>query len=229
MPRSCTVCTHKFRRKIDLALASGTSYRDIAGRFRVSRSALSRHREHVGSAIQRASEKHEERLGDNLLGEMRRVQRKAWELLARTESEGDHRASIVALREVRECIESLGEMLARAGGSEEIVIKVVHVGSSLPKPPLEAPFRPKAVGGAALNSQTPTGTSTVEEIAREPSSGQAVGPPERDSEPPPQDEAEAPPPSPPRPLEVRTFAGPRWRRRPPWCRPYNPSLPPRNR
>jgi hypothetical protein len=33
---------------------------------------------------------------------MRRVQRKAWELLAKTESEGDHRGSIVALREVRE-------------------------------------------------------------------------------------------------------------------------------
>jgi hypothetical protein len=44
---------------------------------------------------------------------MRRVQQKAWDLLAKTESEGDHRASIVALREVRECIESLGEMLAK--------------------------------------------------------------------------------------------------------------------
>ena len=43
----------------------------------------------------KASEKREEQLGDNLLDEMRRVQRKAWELLARTESEGDHRASIV--------------------------------------------------------------------------------------------------------------------------------------
>ena len=45
---------------------------------------------------------------------MRRVQRKAWELLARTESEGDNRGSIVALREVRECLKSLGEMLANA-------------------------------------------------------------------------------------------------------------------
>lgn len=43
-----------------------------------------------------------------------RVLRKAWELLARTESEGDHRGSIVALREVRECLESLGEMFSKA-------------------------------------------------------------------------------------------------------------------
>lgn len=62
----------------------------------------------------KAQAKHEERLGETLLDEMRRVQRKAWELLARTESEGDHRGSIVALREVRECLESLGEMLQKA-------------------------------------------------------------------------------------------------------------------
>jgi hypothetical protein len=52
---------------------------------------------------------------------MRRVQRKAWQLLANTEAEGDHRGAIVALREIRECIESLGDILSRApaeGGAE---------------------------------------------------------------------------------------------------------------
>jgi hypothetical protein len=61
-----------------------------------------------------SGEKREERIGDNLLDEMRRVQRKAWELLAKTEAEGDHRGSIVALREVRECLESLGDILSCA-------------------------------------------------------------------------------------------------------------------
>jgi hypothetical protein len=63
---------------------------------------------------------------------MRRVRRKAWELLSKTESEGDHRGSIVALREVRECLESLGEMLAKAntanGGTTETKIIVRFVG-----------------------------------------------------------------------------------------------------
>ena len=62
------------------------------------------------------SERREERIGDNILDEMRRVLDKAWELLGKAEAEGDHRASIVALREVRECLESLGEMLAKAEG-----------------------------------------------------------------------------------------------------------------
>jgi hypothetical protein len=73
------------------------------------------------TSICKAQAQHEERLGETLLDEMRRVQRKAWELLSKTESEGDHQGSIVALREVRECLESLGEMLAKedtaSGGS----------------------------------------------------------------------------------------------------------------
>jgi len=77
-----------------------------------------RHKSHLAQAIAKAGERREEQLGDNLLDEMRRVQCKAWELLAKTESEGDHRASIVALREVRECVESLGEMLAKAEGPQ---------------------------------------------------------------------------------------------------------------
>src|SRR6516225_9957499 len=114
MPRTCLACAHAERASIDNALAAGQSFRDIAGRFSLSRSGLHRHKDHVAQAIVKAGERREERLGDNLLDEMRRVQRKAWELLDKTESEGDHRGSIVALREVRECLQSLGEMLAKA-------------------------------------------------------------------------------------------------------------------
>ena len=63
----------------------------------------------------KASVRCEQRLGDSLFDQMRHVHHKAWELLARLETEGDYRGSIVALREVRECVESLGAMLAIAG------------------------------------------------------------------------------------------------------------------
>jgi hypothetical protein len=36
------------------------------------------------------------------------------------EAEGDHRGSVVALREVRECLETLGSLLNRAGGLAEV-------------------------------------------------------------------------------------------------------------
>ena len=115
MPRTCLVCSSPERETIDRALVSGEPLRNIAKRVSISPAGLLRHKSHVAQAIVKAGEKREEQLGDSLLDELRRVQRKAWELLARTESEGDHRASIIALREVRECVESLGAMLARAG------------------------------------------------------------------------------------------------------------------
>jgi hypothetical protein len=102
------------------------------------------HKSHVSQAIVKAGERREERLADNLLDEMRRVQHKAWELHARTESEGDHRGAIVALREVRECLESLGEMLAKGktanGGGDgqpmKIIIEYIGAGD---KPERETP------------------------------------------------------------------------------------------
>ena len=114
MPRRCLACSSAERGAIDKALVAGEPLRNIAKRVSISPAGLLRHKSHVSQAIVEASERREEQLGDNLLDEMRRVQRKAWELLAKTESEGDHRASIVALREVRVCLESLGTMLAEA-------------------------------------------------------------------------------------------------------------------
>jgi hypothetical protein len=114
MPRTCLACASPERVAIEQALVVGEPLRNIAKRVSISPAGLLRHKNHVAQVIAKAGERHEERLGDNLLDEMRRVQRKAWELLAKTESQGDHRASIVALREVRECLESLGEMLAKA-------------------------------------------------------------------------------------------------------------------
>jgi hypothetical protein len=53
-------------------------------------------------------------------------------ILGKMESEGDHRGSVVALREVRECMESLGDMLARAealkaADTGKIVVEVIDV------------------------------------------------------------------------------------------------------
>jgi len=79
---------------------------------------------------QEIQEKREERPGDSLLNEMHRVQRKAWEILAKMEAEGDTRGSVVALREVRECMESLGDMLARAEALKapsRLVVEVINV------------------------------------------------------------------------------------------------------
>lgn len=114
VPRTCLVCSSPQREAIDKALVAREPLRNISKRVSISPAGLLRHRSHVASAIRKAHDQDEGRLGETMLDEMRRVQRKAWELLAKMESEGDHRGSIVALREVRVCIGTLGEMLATA-------------------------------------------------------------------------------------------------------------------
>ena len=129
MPRTCLACSSPERRAIDKALVLGEPLRNIAKRVSISPAGLLRHKNHVSQSIVRASERREELLGGSVLAEMKRVQRKAWELVGQAESEGDHRGAIVALREVRECLESLGDMLAKAetanGGGDGPPMKVV--------------------------------------------------------------------------------------------------------
>jgi transposase len=131
MPRTCLACASAARDAIDKALVAGEPLRNIAKRVSISPAGLLRHKSHVAGAIVKAQAERDERLGENVLEEMRRVLRKAWELLAKAEAQGDHRGSIVALREVRECLESLGEMLAKADGvkqaqNAQIVVRFVR-------------------------------------------------------------------------------------------------------
>ena len=113
MPRTCLACSSPEREAIDKALVAGESYRSIAARVSLSPSGLLRHKNHVTSAIVKATERQEEH-GVNLLAEAECVRRKAWELLGKLEGERDHRGAIVAVREIRGCMETLGAMLAKA-------------------------------------------------------------------------------------------------------------------
>ena len=101
MPRTCLACASPQRPAIDEALVSGEPLRNIAKRVSISPAAILRHKSHVANALANAQAQREE-------------------LLAKMESEGDHRGSIVALREVRECLESLGAMLEKAETSEPL-------------------------------------------------------------------------------------------------------------
>ena len=132
MPRTCLACSHAEREVIDKALATGEPLRNIAKRVSISYPALFRHKSHVAGTIAKAQERREEKLGDSIYEEMRRVLAKLWELSGKAESEGDHRGAIVGLREVRECLQSLNSLITKAeGGSGEIKVIVTHNGGDV--------------------------------------------------------------------------------------------------
>lgn len=56
-------------------------------------------------------------------------QEKALDLLGKMETAGDFRGAIVAAKEARECLLAANELVARAGGSAEIVVTVRHIGA----------------------------------------------------------------------------------------------------
>jgi hypothetical protein len=69
-------------------VVSGEPLRNIAKRVSISVAALYRHKTHAAGAIVKAAERRGEDLGDNLLDNIRRVQQKAWDLLAKMEDNG---------------------------------------------------------------------------------------------------------------------------------------------
>lgn len=59
MPRVCTICQHKERKRIDAALAAGESSRPIASQFGVGYKAVQRHQECIAEALAKSREERE--------------------------------------------------------------------------------------------------------------------------------------------------------------------------
>lgn len=77
MPRVCTICTHSQRTAIDRALVTGESYRDIAGRFAVSKAALERHKKsHLPETLVQAKAAQEMSDGIEVMDELQRCFRR---------------------------------------------------------------------------------------------------------------------------------------------------------
>ena len=110
MPRTCTICDHHERERIDKQIVEGGSYRDIAGQFSLSRSALSRHKEHLTSGLTKARKAEEISQADDLVEQVRSLQTRALNILAIAEKTGDLKTALGAIREARGNIELLGKL-----------------------------------------------------------------------------------------------------------------------
>ena len=128
MPRTCLACSSSAREDIDKALVAGEPLRNIAKRVSISPAGLLRHKSHVAGSIVKAQERRDEKLGDTIFDEIRRLQRRALALLDKMEADGDYRGAIVALREARECLVSANGLLVKAEGGSGIKVEVVMVG-----------------------------------------------------------------------------------------------------
>ncbi len=124
MPRTCSVCAHPERMRIDGLLVEGVSHRDLARQFGLGRNAIANHAEkHLPATLTRAAEAAEVAHADDLLAEVRKREQRADDLGRQAERVGDLRTALQALREWR----GLAEFRAKVAGEldERAVINVM--------------------------------------------------------------------------------------------------------
>lgn len=127
VPRQCSICAHAQRDLVDRALLSGTSFRDIAGQFTVSRSALTRHKaEHLPAKLAKAHGAKELASADKLINELNGLKSKAVSLLMQAERAGDLRTALSGVREARGCIETLLEVEGEIDRRAQVNVLMVH-------------------------------------------------------------------------------------------------------
>lgn len=112
MPRRCTICESERLDEIDRMLVEGKkSFRRIASISDVSEASVRRHAaNHLPEALAAAVDAERVANGDDLLNQVRDLQRRAVAILGRAEEEGDHRVALAAIREARGCLELLGRL-----------------------------------------------------------------------------------------------------------------------
>lgn len=112
MPRICTVCAHDQRAEIDAALVRGDSAAKISALFRVSQDAIARHKAaHIPATLAKAQDAKETARGDDLLQQLRDLQKITMGTLARAHTGGDYRTVLAAVREARGNLELIGKLL----------------------------------------------------------------------------------------------------------------------
>jgi hypothetical protein len=111
LPRRCTVCDHPQRHGIDEALVTGAPYRSVAKRFRLSDSAVYRHKaEHLPAHLLKAKEVEEVARADDLLEQVRNLQTHALDILERADNAGDLRTDLAAISQARGNLELVGKL-----------------------------------------------------------------------------------------------------------------------
>ncbi len=148
MPRTCTICSHAARADIDRALVAGEAFRDIAGRFGTSKTAVFRHKAHVPAALARAKDATEATRGGDLLACMRDLAAQAQRIGHDAEKSGQRDTALRAIREqmrIAEVLCDLGSRLQAEATQREA--------KAAPRPPMTAAARGIAIVVDTLASQ----------------------------------------------------------------------------
>jgi hypothetical protein len=120
MARPSTVEAHPRKAEIDAALLSGTPYRDIAGQFDISKSAIERYVNSQPEQLTKAQHAHEVASADVLLGQVEELRSKMFAMFNKMERAGNYATAIKAARELRAIYELLLETEGRLNRAPQV-------------------------------------------------------------------------------------------------------------
>lgn len=111
MPRDCSICGHAERLQIDREIIAGLPYRDISGRFELSKSAVERHANgHIAAAVARSSDASVVITADFLVREIRTLREVTLGILEEARNAGDHATSLGAVARLEKQAELCGRL-----------------------------------------------------------------------------------------------------------------------
>ena len=111
MTRTCTICNHDDVEEINKQLLSGTAYRDIAGQFQISKSALERHKEnHISDSLLKSQDVKDIVMADNLFEAVQNEASVVRELRDQARSEGNIELALKAVDRALKCINLCGKL-----------------------------------------------------------------------------------------------------------------------
>ena len=132
MPARCTICHHAERDVIEESLISGASMRDIAGRFELAKSSLSRHMaSHLPADAIEESAAREVQRAETLRDRLEDLYGRAERILDEAEAAGRPNVALAGIKELRGILE-FASKIAGSFTQEPVVIQLsLHDGRPL--------------------------------------------------------------------------------------------------
>jgi hypothetical protein len=127
MPQHCTVCAHPERLAIEREMMALRPFRDMAGRFGLSKSALFRHHdEHLSAAIVKASRIGEIARADDLVDRIIVLARETQAVLDRAKAAEDDELALRAIARAEKQLELQGKLLGqiKEGATVNVTLSV---------------------------------------------------------------------------------------------------------
>ena len=132
MPARCTICYHPERDAIEESLISGASMRDIAGRFELAKSSLSRHMaSHLPADVIEESTARDAQRAETLRERLEDLYGRAERILDEAEAAGRPTVALAGVKELRGILE-FASKIAGSFTQEPVVIRLsLHDGTPL--------------------------------------------------------------------------------------------------